>query len=111
MEEAKKAAKENYVYQTSVGAQGSVMAYRDNYLDLDPTYKDANGLPLLRMTFDWRQNELKLQRYLRDSMVVTQHAFMGDITSDSKGTDNMPMAGKPPLDNPTRKAPTLASQK
>ena len=36
-------------------------------------------------------------------------AFMGDITSDSKGTDNMPMAGKPPLDNPTRKAPTLAS--
>lgn len=38
-------------------------------------------------------------------------AFMGDITSDSKGTDNMPMAGKPPLDNPTRKAPTLASQK
>ena len=25
-----------------VGTQGSVMSYRDNYLDLDPTYKDAH---------------------------------------------------------------------
>lgn len=41
-------------------AQGSVMAYRDVYLSLDPTYKDAFGLPLLRMTFDWHDNEFRM---------------------------------------------------
>ena len=30
---------------------------RHNYLDLDPTYTDAYGLPLLRMTFDWHDND------------------------------------------------------
>jgi hypothetical protein len=35
------------------------MAYRDNYLDLDPTYKDVHGQPLLRMTFDL-ENDLKM---------------------------------------------------
>ncbi|MES2534140.1 MAG: GMC family oxidoreductase [Pseudomonadota bacterium] len=60
----KKAAKENYVYQTSVGAQGSVMAYRDNYLDLDPTYKDQFGQPLLRMTFDWKDNDMAMTAFI-----------------------------------------------
>ena len=35
------------------------MAYRQNYLDLDPTYTDAFGRPLLRMTFDFQDNEVK----------------------------------------------------
>lgn len=60
----KKAAKENYVYQTSVGSQGSVMAYRDNYLDLDPSYKDAFGQPLLRMTFDWKDNDMAMTAFI-----------------------------------------------
>lgn len=45
-------------------SQGSVMPYRGNYLDLDPTYRDAYGLPLLRMTFDWGPNERALSRYM-----------------------------------------------
>ncbi len=28
---------------------------RENYLDLDPTYTDRHGRPLLRVTFDFRQ--------------------------------------------------------
>lgn len=60
----KKAAKENYLYQASVGSQGSVMAYRDNYLDLDPTYKDVHGQPLLRMTFDWKANDLAMTQFI-----------------------------------------------
>ena len=40
------------------------MSYRQNYLDLDPTYKDANGLPLLRMTFDWHKNEQKMLAWM-----------------------------------------------
>jgi gluconate 2-dehydrogenase alpha chain len=46
--------------------QGSVMPYRGNYLDLDPTYKDVYGLPLLRMTFDWGVNEHAMSRYMVD---------------------------------------------
>lgn len=62
--EWKNAAKENYVYQTSVGSQGSVMSYRDNYLDLDPTYKDQFGQPLLRMTFDWKDNDMAMTAFI-----------------------------------------------
>jgi gluconate 2-dehydrogenase alpha chain len=44
--------------------QGSVMSYRGNYLDLDPTYKDIYGVPLLRMTFDWGSNERAASRFM-----------------------------------------------
>ena len=42
-----------------VGARAVATATRDNYLDLDPTYKDRHGRPLLRMTFDFPDNELQ----------------------------------------------------
>ena len=60
----KKAIKDNYRYTASVGSQGSVMSYRENFLDLDPTYKDAYGQPLLRMTFDWRANDLAMTQFI-----------------------------------------------
>ena len=58
----------NDTYQrvTSVGAQGSVMSYRNNYLDLDPTYKDPLGRPLMRMTFDYQDNEQKMANWMAD---------------------------------------------
>lgn len=54
-----------YGHSMKIGITTSCMSYRGHYLDLDPTYKDPWGLPLLRITFDWKQNELKLQQYLR----------------------------------------------
>ena len=44
--------------------QGSCMSYRDSYLSLDPTYRDAFGRPLLRMTFDWHDNEIRMSQVL-----------------------------------------------
>ncbi len=44
----------------NIGASGSVMANRYNWLDLDPTYRNAFGQPLMRMTFDYKQNEQKM---------------------------------------------------
>jgi len=46
------------------GMSGSVMAYRDAYISLDPTYKDSHGLPLARMTFDWHDNEFKMLAHM-----------------------------------------------
>ena len=31
------------------------MSHRNNYLDLDPTYRDVYGRPLMRMTFDYHR--------------------------------------------------------
>ncbi len=62
----KKAVHETYQRATSVGAQGSVMSYRGNFLDLDPTYKDPLGRPLLRMTFDYQDNERKMINWMAD---------------------------------------------
>ncbi|KWV56322.1 GMC family oxidoreductase [Bradyrhizobium macuxiense] len=62
----KKAVRDNYQKVASVGAQGSVMSYRNNYLDLDPTYKDPLGRRLLRMTFDYKDNERKMATWMAD---------------------------------------------
>jgi gluconate 2-dehydrogenase alpha chain len=59
----KSAVRKHYAHSSSVATMGSVMAYRDRYLDLDPTYRDAHGLPLLRMTFDWHPNEYKMTAF------------------------------------------------
>jgi gluconate 2-dehydrogenase alpha chain len=47
-----------------MNAQGGVQSYRGNYLDLDPTYKDIYGQPLLRMTFDWGPHEHKQSAFV-----------------------------------------------
>jgi len=57
-----------YQRYMTIGISGSVMSYQDAYLDLDPTYKDAYGIPLLRMTFDWHDNEYNMLGYMGDRM-------------------------------------------
>ena len=42
------------------------MPFQDNYIDLDPTYKDAFGDPLLRMTFNWKDQDRKLMKFMGD---------------------------------------------
>ena len=51
---------------SAAARHASFYAYRDDYLDLDPTYKDRFGRPLLRMTFDLHDNELKMSAFLTD---------------------------------------------
>jgi gluconate 2-dehydrogenase alpha chain len=59
----KAAIRKHYRHSAPIGTQGTVMSYRDRYLSLDPTYKDAHGLPLLRITFDWHDNEYKMAAF------------------------------------------------
>ncbi|AQS91845.1 GMC family oxidoreductase [Gluconobacter albidus] len=53
-----------YKHSLGIDAHGSNMAYRDVYLDLDPTWKDAYGQPLLRMTFTWKDNDIRMNQYV-----------------------------------------------
>ena len=62
--EWKKAAAHYYNRTFSISAHGSCQSYRTHYLDLDPTYKDAYGLPLMRLTFDWHDNEKRMSEYV-----------------------------------------------
>ena len=62
----KKALAENYLKSCKIATHGSVMSYRDAWLDLDPTYRDEYGNPLLRLTFDFHDNELKMSKFLTD---------------------------------------------
>ena len=47
-----------------VKSQGASLPHRENYLDLDPTYKDAYGMPLLRMTYDYTEQDRELVKYI-----------------------------------------------
>jgi gluconate 2-dehydrogenase alpha chain len=42
-----------------VEMRGDHFAYRQNFMDLDPTYTDKWGDPLLRMTLDWTGYEMR----------------------------------------------------
>ncbi len=64
----KQALRDNYLSSMIVGGacHGSFYSYRDVYLDLDPTYKDRFGRPLMRITIDFHDNELKMSAFLTD---------------------------------------------
>ena len=64
----KQAMRDNYLSTVFAGSgvHASCYTYRTNYLDLDPTYKDRFGRPLLRMTMDFHDNETKMSEFLTD---------------------------------------------
>jgi len=69
----KQAVADNYLSSYETVTHGSCYSYRDCFLDLDPTYTDAYGGKLLRITFDLYENELKMSQYLTDRLAeITQ---------------------------------------
>jgi gluconate 2-dehydrogenase alpha chain len=48
----------------SIGIQGESLPYDDQFLDLDPNFTDAFGRPLLRLTFDFHENDYNLYRFI-----------------------------------------------
>jgi gluconate 2-dehydrogenase alpha chain len=71
----KKAAKESYQNSNSLYCQGNSHPHRDVFLDLDPTYKDRHGRPLLRVTFDWNDNDRKIGAFMADRSMEVAHAM------------------------------------
>jgi gluconate 2-dehydrogenase alpha chain len=73
--EWKHAAAKNYLRSFNFSIHGSSMSCRGNYLDLDPTYRDVFGRPMLRMTFDFNQNDLTMSNYLTDRAAEVARAM------------------------------------
>jgi gluconate 2-dehydrogenase alpha chain len=76
----KSAVRDNYLstVKPGTGVHGSFYAYRDIYLDLDPEYKDRFGRPLMRITMDFHDNELKQNRFLTDKFAEIIKAMGAD---------------------------------
>ena len=71
----KKVAIEYYDRVGSVSFTGEHIAYKTNFMDLDPVYKDRFGDPLLRLTIDWNDNERKMVEYMTPKLVEIAHAM------------------------------------
>jgi gluconate 2-dehydrogenase alpha chain len=75
--EWKKAVVRHYNHTTVINTHGSSISTRQNYLDLDPTYKDAWGQPLMRMTFDFPENDLKMSAFVTERATEIAKAMGG----------------------------------
>jgi len=73
--EWKKAAVHWYDRTGRIQLYGEHLAYRSNYMDLDPTYKDRFGKPLVRMTLDWNDNERQMAQFLTAKAVEIARAM------------------------------------
>ncbi len=73
--EWKRQVVKNYLSTMSIGCEASSYSTKTNHLSLDPTYKDRLGRPLLRLTFDFSQNDLKMAQYVTDKVAEIAKAM------------------------------------
>ena len=73
--EWKKAAVSYYDRTGIIIFTGEHLAYKNHFMDLDPTYKDKLGDPLLRLTLDWRENERNMVDFATPKAVEIARAM------------------------------------
>ena len=73
----KQAVARHYNHTVVLTVHGSSHPTRQNYLDLDPTYKDAWGLPLLRVTFEFPDNDVRMSSHVTEKAVEIARAMGG----------------------------------
>ena len=79
----KAAVVKHYNHTAVVGVHGTSMSCKQNYLSLDPTYKDAWGLPLLRITFDFPANDLRMSAFITARATEIGRSMGGRIVAGS----------------------------
>jgi len=84
----KKAALAYYDRTGVITFAGEHLAYKTNYMDLDPTYKDRFGDPLLRFTINWGENERKMAEFVTPKAVELARAMGAKEVSSFPGLKN-----------------------
>jgi gluconate 2-dehydrogenase alpha chain len=84
----KKAALEYYDRTGSISFSGEHLAYKGNYMDLDPSYKDRFGDPLLRFTINWGENERKMAEFVTPKAVELARAMGAKEVGSFPGLKN-----------------------
>ncbi len=82
----KKAAKDAYQNASSLYCMGDNHSNRDAFLDLDPTYHDRHGRPLLRVTYDWNVNDRRLGHFMTERSVELGRAMGARIVEPTEHT-------------------------
>lgn len=87
-EEFKKASIHYYTRTLYVGGQGASLPYKENYLALDPTYKDAYGLPLLQMTYNFTDQDKALHKFATErSAEIIKDMGANEVVPENVLTD------------------------
>jgi gluconate 2-dehydrogenase alpha chain len=96
--------KENADRQNTAYIQKTTFPYEDNYLDLDPTVKDSLGVPVIRITAEYKENERKLAVFMQDKMdewyraagaIATQKPDIGLMTVSTHAYGGTRMGNNP----------------
>ncbi|EAJ6150578.1 GMC family oxidoreductase [Campylobacter lari] len=82
--EFKKALNCNFTRAITVGGQGASLPHKSNYLSLDPTYKDAFGMPLVRLTYNFTDQDRALHKFITDKTAEVAKKMQG-VRSIKKG--------------------------
>jgi gluconate 2-dehydrogenase alpha chain len=85
----------------SLRSNATHLAYRQNYLSLDPTYTDKWGDPVLRVTMNWTDHEVrqsamlgKVQQSIARAMGAKAYAFKGnEIPYDAARANDTHISG------------------
>ena len=78
----KRNVKRYYNHSASITITGSAMPTRGTYLDLDPTYRDAFGQPLLRITYDFPDNDIRMSAFLTERGNAIGKAMKGVVSTE-----------------------------
>lgn len=73
----KQAVKRYYNHAMPIQITGACLPVKGGYLDLDPTYTDAWGQKLLRITFDFSDNDIRQSRFLTDKAAEIGRGVQG----------------------------------
>jgi gluconate 2-dehydrogenase alpha chain len=84
----KKMAVHYYDRAGRLAFQGEHLAYKGNFMDLDPTYTDRNGDPLLRMTLDWRDNDRRMADFAIAKSIEIVRAMGATDFTPSRGLES-----------------------
>jgi gluconate 2-dehydrogenase alpha chain len=84
--EFKKAALAWHDRVAAITTEAEHLAYRQNFLDLDPTYTDKYGDPLTRLTLDWTGHERAQGALLAKIHAQIARAMNGRAAPPNSGT-------------------------
>jgi gluconate 2-dehydrogenase alpha chain len=57
-----------YNKHITLTGEGCSLPYKQHYIDLDPTYKDAYGVPLARLTYDYEDQDRNASKFIAEKM-------------------------------------------
>jgi gluconate 2-dehydrogenase alpha chain len=84
----KDALRQQWNSYADIGLEAESLPYEDQFLDLDPNYVGADGLPLLRLTFNWHDNDRNLYKFMVGKMKEIMQAMGPEVMDSEDEIDN-----------------------